>query len=178
MKRLTSLIFAISLALAVGVWVGIAPRVFLGTVGVFATLIAIEIGRRHWRAHRARRAFTNTFGHQGKDVLLVTSNSPNWQSYIDSEWLPRLNERAVVLNWSEREQWDREPPAAIAAFRTYAGPRDFNPLAIHFDTVGRVRVIRFWRAFRDYKHGKPQALYKAEATLFANLGLEPPHHGA
>jgi hypothetical protein len=136
------------------------------------------MGRRYWRAYGARRAFANTFGHQGIDVLLVTSNSPNWQSYIASEWLPRLSGRAVVLNWSDRQRWDREPPAAVAAFRTYAGSRDFNPLAIHFDAAGRVRVIRFWRAFRDYKHGKPHALRKAEASLFAHLGLEPPHHGA
>jgi hypothetical protein len=28
-------------------------------------------------------------------------------------------------------------------------------------------VIRFWKAFRDFKHGKDATLRKAEAELFA-----------
>lgn len=39
---------------------------------------------------------------RGKDILLVYSDSPIWQGYMASEVLPLVQERAVVLNWSQR----------------------------------------------------------------------------
>jgi hypothetical protein len=38
---------------------------------------------------------------RGKDILLVYSDSPIWREYVLSEILPLVQERAVVLNWSE-----------------------------------------------------------------------------
>ena len=52
-----------------------------------------------------------------------------------------------------------------------AGDREFNPLAIVFPERGLVQVIRFWQAFRDYKHGKERALRAAEAELAAAVGV-------
>ncbi len=37
-----------------------------------------------------------------------------------------------------------------------------------------VRVVRFWVAFRDYRHGRSPKLRDAEAELFAAFGLTPP----
>ena len=36
---------------------------------------------------------------------------------------------------------------------------------------GPVQVIRFWQAFRDYKHGKERALRAAEAELAEAVGV-------
>ena len=44
---------------------------------------------------------------RGKDILLVYSDSPIWREYVLSEILPLVQERAVVLNWSERSKWSR-----------------------------------------------------------------------
>src|SRR5215831_2705477 len=41
----------------------------------------------------------------GKDTLVVYSNSPIWQDYMTEQVLPLVQERAVVLNWSERSTW-------------------------------------------------------------------------
>ncbi len=35
--------------------------------------------------------------------ILVLSDSPNWQPYIEENWLPRLKAKTVVLNWSQRK---------------------------------------------------------------------------
>ena len=64
-----------------------------------------------WRAH----------GRHGRDVLFVYSNSPNWEAYIEENILPRIRDRAVILNWSERKLWPQRCPWEARAFRYWAG---------------------------------------------------------
>jgi hypothetical protein len=124
-----------------------------------------------WRKWRAVRRFRACWTSQGRDLLLVYSNSPHWQRHIEETWLPRWQHRAVVLNWSERSQWGSAARAEVALFRAFAGAREFNPLGIVVPATGRqVRVVRFWRAFREHKHGKDRLLQAAEADLGRLLG--------
>jgi hypothetical protein len=133
------------------------------------------------KRHRLQRGFHDRWGGQGKRLLLVYSNSPTWQAYVEGNWLPQLESIAVVLNWSERGTWAERHPFEADIFRTWAGDREFNPLAIIIPADGPVRVIRFWQAFRDYKHGKDRALRAAETELGAALGMplrvNSPGHG-
>lgn len=110
-----------------------------------------------WRAHAAH----------GRRVLFVYSDSPNWQSYIEENILPRLRDRAVVLNWSERRHWPSTSPWEARFFRHFCGDREFNPLALVFRPGGRVRPVRFHRPFLDFKHGRDAALREAERRLLS-----------
>jgi hypothetical protein len=123
------------------------------------------------KKRRLQTGFHNRWGQQGKRLLLVYSNSPNWQAYVEENWLPQLQPIAVVLNWSERSTWAEQHPFEADIFRTWAGRREFNPLAIVIPADGPVRVVRFWQAFRDFKHGKDRTLRAAEAELGAALGV-------
>ena len=123
-----------------------------------------------WRKWRAVRRFRACWTSQGRDLLLVYSNSPHWQRHVEETWLPKWEHRAVVLNWSERSQWGSSARAEVALFRAFAGAREFNPLGIVVPAIGQVHVIRFWRAFRDHKHGKDRLLLAAEADLGRLLG--------
>jgi hypothetical protein len=123
------------------------------------------------KRRRLQRKFQERWGRQGKRLLLVYSNSPNWQAYVEERWLPRLESLAVVLNWSERSTWRERHPFEAGIFRAWAGDREFNPVAIVIPADGPVRVIRFWQAFRDYKHGKDRTLRAAEADLERALGV-------
>jgi len=114
-----------------------------------------------WRVHAAR----------GRPCLFVYSESPNWQAYIEENILPRIQDRAVVLNWSERRLWDTTSPWEARFFRRFAGDREFNPVALVFRGRGHVQTIRFHQAFLDLKHGRESALRAAEAELFS---LVPP----
>ena len=60
-------------------------------------------------------------------------------------------------------------PLEAKVFKQWAGEREFNPLAIIFSRSGKVKVIRFWQAFRDYKHGNEKLLKEAEASLFEEM---------
>jgi hypothetical protein len=104
---------------------------------------------------------------RGRDVLLVYSNSPIWQSYVEEMLLPRLSHRAIVLNWSQRRKWT--PSLAVLAFRYFGGSREFNPMAIVFRPFRPARSFRFYKPFRDFKHGKTEAVDKIAEQLFALL---------
>lgn len=154
--------------------------------------------------------------HPGRFGLLVYSNSPHWQRFIEERWIPGLADRAVVVNWSERSTWPVTHPLEQKVFHRFAGAREFNPIAIVLARVeprrdrssggegvaeevredgaastaaatavrwaiGRllfrereVRIIRFWRAFRDHKHGRSARLRAAELEMFAAFGVAPP----
>ena len=115
---------------------------------------------------RLRRAFEREHGVAGRRLVIVYSRSPHWQEHIERHWLSRYGDRAVVLDWSDRSRWPRTgAPVAVEAFRRWGGAREFNPLVIAVPRHGSVRTVRFWRAFRDLKHGKDRTLRAAEAEL-------------
>ncbi len=92
---------------------------------------------------------------KGKNMLFVYSDSPIWKEYMTQQVLPLVEERAVVLNWSERTTW-RRWSLAVRVLRSFGGEREFNPMVIMFRPLRRARIFRFWSAFRDWKHGKPE----------------------
>ncbi|MFO1489066.1 MAG: hypothetical protein U1F65_11375, partial [Verrucomicrobiota bacterium] len=72
---------------------------------------------------------------RGRYVLFVYSDSPIWHDYVEEQILPRLGERAIVLNWSDRSRWRCTLP--VLAFRYFGGHRSYNPMAVVF------RPLRF-----------------------------------
>lgn len=109
----------------------------------------------------------------GRNVLLVYSNSPIWQSYVEEQLLPRLGHRVVVLNWSQRREWRRT--LSVAAFRFFGGSREYNPMAVVFRPFRLARCFRFYKPFREFKHGKPEAVEELTDQLFALLDGRKEH---
>jgi hypothetical protein len=99
----------------------------------------------------------------------VYSDSPVWHDHIEQQVLPRLGQRAVVLNWSERKQWRRS--LAVMAFRYFGGTREFNPLAVVFRPFRLAHRFRFYEPFREFKHGRPEAVANIENELFDLIGV-------
>ena len=106
---------------------------------------------------------------RGRDVLFVYSDSPVWHDYVETQILPRLGDRAVVMNWSQRQHW-RGVSLARLAFYHFGGDRQFNPLAVVFRPFRRTRKFRFYQPFRDFKHGRPETLHKMEGEFFGLIG--------
>jgi hypothetical protein len=106
---------------------------------------------------------------RGIRCIVIYSDSPNWQSYISSNWLSRLGPVAAILNWSDRARW----PGSIEVrlFRYFVGEREnFNPAVLVFRGVRRPLVFRFFQAFREVKAGRPQYLSELEERMFRALG--------
>jgi hypothetical protein len=140
-------------------------------VGLLLSLLAATIGWVWVRDRLAIRGFRRRWTREGRDLLLVYSDSPHWKEYVEREWLPRWAQRAVVLNWSERSRWRATPEVTL--FRRMAGGGEMNPLAIVVPPRGRVHVVRFWKAFRDFRHGKESPLRARERELAELLERSP-----
>ena len=106
---------------------------------------------------------------RGKSILFVTSDSPVWQTYMDSEIIHGLESKGVILNWSKRKTWGRKPNLAIMAFRYFGGSQEFNPVAVVFSPFNKTKVFRFWQAFKDYKHGNSAPLEQMKSDLLTYI---------
>ena len=136
--------------------------VTLAVAGLASIAAAQMVGRL-----RAIAAFRAAYRGTGKDVVIVYTESPHWQEYIETQWLPRWGHRAVVLDRSK--PWNDDQPEA-RLWRAVAGTTEHTPVVIVVPPHGRVESVRFWLAFRDYKHGKDRKLRDAEARLERILG--------
>lgn len=105
---------------------------------------------------------------KGKDILFVYSDSPIWHEYIATQILPLLQERAIVLNWSERKKWSRWS-LGVAVFHHFGDAGDFNPLVALFQPLRSARLFRFWSAFKDWKRGYKEPVERLRQVLFARL---------
>jgi hypothetical protein len=104
---------------------------------------------------------------RGRYALVVYSNSPIWQEYFEMRLLPELSGRAAVLNWSERNTWKMSLPVLL--FQTFAGTREFNPVAIVFKPLQWPRRFRFYRAFQSFKHGRPEEVERLRVEFLQVL---------
>jgi hypothetical protein len=104
----------------------------------------------------------------GKDVLYVSSDSPIWKEYMETEILPLVAQRAIVLNWSGRSRW-RKWSFAVRVFRTFGGRHDFNPMIVLFHPFRSARIFRFLPEFEDWKHGDSAGVEKLRHDLIQAL---------
>jgi hypothetical protein len=105
---------------------------------------------------------------KGKDLLVVYSDSPIWYEYMATQILPRVQERAFVLNWSDRNKWPRWS-FRVHVFHHFGGDRDFTPLVVFFRPFRRAKSFRFWLAFKDWKQGNREPVERLRDELFSVL---------
>ena len=112
----------------------------------------------------------------GKNIIFVYSESTNWQEYIEQKIFPEIEAKALLINWSERSKWKKRKPLEVKIFRHFGGDTEFNPMAIIFIRPWKIKIVRFFQAFKDYKHGKEFLLNQCMNELFdlaANKALQP-----
>ena len=103
-----------------------------------------------------------------RNILFVYSNSPTWKDYMEREILPHLQDRAVILNWSERKNWKNS--LAVLAFRYFGGQRNFNPMAVVFRPLRLAKTYRFYEAFKELKYGNPNKVEQLKIRLLHDIG--------
>ena len=89
---------------------------------------------------------------RGKDILAVYSDSPIWHEYMTTEVLPLVHERAVILNWSERNKWSNWS-FRVHVFHYFGGDREFNPMVVLIRPFRWGRTSRFWLLLKEWKKG-------------------------
>jgi hypothetical protein len=106
---------------------------------------------------------------RGKDVLYMSSDSPIWHDTMEQTVWPLVAERAVRINYSERNAWPALSLASRVA-RQYVGEKECNPLVIVFRPLRTRRIFRFFKAFRAYKAGDPRKFNSVVDALVTELG--------
>ncbi len=105
----------------------------------------------------------------GKVAILVTSDSLHWRDYIEENWIPRLSNNVVVLNWSERINW----PGTIYTkiFYKFVGTEEnYCPSVVLLRGLKYPLIFRYYYAFRDARHGNDTARTSLEARMFKEFG--------
>jgi hypothetical protein len=105
---------------------------------------------------------------KGKDVLYVSSDSPIWKEYMETEVFPLVTERAIVLSWSARSKWPRWS-FPVRVFRTFGRGRNFNPMVVLFRPFRSARIFRFLPAFQERKHGNSATVEQLRRDLMQAL---------
>lgn len=149
----------------IAIRVALSPLIALVLTVALPYLVAYGVFN-YFRGLWLRRRFRQKWGPEGKSVLFVYSESPNWQGYIEREILPKLSPHAILLNYSRRAEWKSNKPLEAKIWEQWSGDREFNPIAIVLPDRGKVKTIRFYQAFRDFKHGKDRLLRQKEDELF------------
>jgi hypothetical protein len=108
---------------------------------------------------------------KGKDVLFISSDSPIWRDYMRDQVLPLVANRAVTLNWSERQRWPRWS-LARHFFRTFAGHREFNPMVVVFRPLHRAEFFRFFAPLKHQKRGNSEPVECLRRQLADYVGTE------
>jgi hypothetical protein len=127
----------------------------------FGVLILLLLVWRRYQSVSAIRAFRRKFGPR-KDFLLVYTESPHWQPYIEQRWISRWGERMVLFNRSR--PWSNEQVEA-RLWQSIRWDREHTPLAIIIPPRGSPHAVELYSAFREFKHGKPQRLQAAEDRI-------------
>jgi hypothetical protein len=152
----------------VGLIIGVSLLVALGIL--LSPLIAVawlgHIAVSMWLAIRLRGSWP-----ANKFVLLGYSQSPVWAPFIEQSLVPQLGEVVVLIDRS-KETWKREHPIEARALSFWGGMRSYNPIAVVIRRPWRVRVFRFYKAFQQFKHGKPRELDTLVSDLLASVKEE------
>ncbi len=96
--------------------------------------------------------------------VLITSDSPNWATYIERVWIKEYEPSFIILNWSQRNKWDNGLASKLF-YRFCFDGRNFCPAIIFLRGLRYPLIFRFFYAFRDYKHGTLTALRGLEDRL-------------
>ena len=107
---------------------------------------------------------------QKQFVVFVYSESPVWKDYIEREIFPHIQDHAMILNWSERRNWNTS--LAVLAFRYFGGDRNFNPIGIVFRPFRRVKTFRFFEAFKEFKHGDARRVEEIKKDFLRSLEFQ------
>jgi hypothetical protein len=153
-------------ALALAAMIGVVIAVVIALAAVVGTMLLAQ----KWLRWRAVVRFRREWHPKGKDLLLVYSNSPHWQLYVEEHWLPNWDRRAVVLNWSES---DRRGRTAGVRMRRFSEPLLDRVSSIRSPSLCRRKDDHTWSVSGGRsaisKHGKDQPLRLAEMELESML---------
>ena len=148
-------------------WQRIVGAPIIAVIFLLASPFFIVFGIIHYiTGKQLSKKFKTKWEPEEKFILFVYSESPNWQEYIEKNIIPKLQPNVTTLNWTKRSEWKDDEPLEAKVLKHWGGDREYNPLAVVFPKKGKVETVRFFKAFKDYKHGNDKLLKQQEDNLY------------
>ena len=104
--------------------------------------------------------------------MFIYSDSPHWKDYIEENILPKLGSRCKTFKWSKRRYINIGDKLDNLIFYHWGGYTDFNPMAIIYISFFNIKTVRFYKAFREYKHGKDRLLNERLEEFSNIVGID------
>lgn len=92
-------------------------------------------------------------GKNGRQFLVVFSNSPKWHGYFVEKIVPLIGEQGLIVNTTRDNKWSSSTSVGRRAHKHWGGTEEHTPIVIYFPRVGHVQVFRFYKAFKDRDSG-------------------------
>lgn len=158
---------------------GIKDFLFLGILIILAFWLSpfILIGVFIYFIYRIRKTYLRKklfeeikkkWFPQGKYIFFLYSDSKKWKEYFETEFIPKIETKAVIRNWSTRLQdgWTNDIEGKILKLHKPLGY--FYPMAIVFLPNGEIKTFEFYTPYVNMvKSGKDE--YKKLETEFFDL---------
>tara|TARA_R110002072_G_scaffold95501_1_gene210577 strand:+ start:977 stop:1450 length:474 start_codon:yes stop_codon:yes gene_type:complete len=144
----------------------IVPIIIIVLPVIFWIMLIVGILKTYIRFRLRIKWPENTF------ILFTYSESENWTDYIEQKIIPRIAAHAQIINRSQQKDWKSRYPTERRALESW-GNLNINPVAIVFRPWKPAKVIAFYEAFRDLKHGKESTINAKTEELFQWLPVNP-----
>lgn len=160
--------FILGVFLILAIW--LSPLILIGAVIYLIYRIRKAILRKRLLEQIRREWFP-----RGKHVFFLYSDSKKWKDYFEKELAPKIQDKAVIWNWSTRQKdgWKENLIEAkvLSLFRPIGY---FHPMAIVFLPSGEVETFQFCTPYVDMlKSGKDdyKKLEKKFLTLVQSINI-------
>lgn len=126
--------------------------------------------QRRWQKRKLIAEIRNIWLLQGKRVLFFYSNRGIWKSYFEQTFIPRLKDRAIIWNWSERHQQGWSEDLLEARVLRFLIPRKvFCPCAVLFSAKSPPQFFFFAESYTDWIKSKKPTFHEQEEGFFRAL---------
>lgn len=125
MTKLSSVVF-VGLLIILAIW--LSPLVLIGLFVYLGYLIYKAV----WKKKILLRIRDEWFP-KGKYVFFLYSSSKKWQNYFEQDFIPKIQNKAIIWNWSTRRERGWKDDLLEARILKFFRPLGcFYPIAIVF----------------------------------------------
>ena len=143
--------------------------IFIVLAIILSPIIIISFLRHYFIGLILKYRFKKKLIHENKHILFAYSDSPHWKEYIENNIEPVIADKTIFINRSQDSEWKKNNLLESKVIKHWGGDKEYNPIAIIFPRKGKINVVRFYQAFKDYKHGNTALLNEKELELYEKL---------